>query len=570
MRVSELTKHNTVQSNIDKTSEKLQDLLINVSNGKALNKPSDDPVGAAKVQDFHTSINHSKSLQKNISANKVWLSTSEETISQIVDILMHVKGLALEGANGASTYEHRESLAKEIELITKDLIDLGNKKEGRLYVFAGTKTLTQPLEMSPQIKEAKVKFLGTRIKSTEKVIPLNQDKPLPGLKPGSFTITFTDRLAVDPEENQGNAHPYSDYTWGSEEDIEEGKPIPNQITVNLTGMESINEIVEKINTAAMLEQEYIEDPHSKSGYKAKILAEMGNDNSIYLDPGSNVSLKFTDDTTGFFEAMKFGILGDPTGYTISGDNDELPVLSDQTLDASEFEAQFDGYSKRKYLIRVIKGGGFGVAQYSVSDDGGETWSKAALLQKQNEIFNPEGKASNKVKLQFNTAMIPYFREGLEFQFDGNEFVTYNGNEQIKDVLIDNGIKVALNINAKQIFYEEPDNANTVNIFDMMNRLKEALRDDDELSVQKSIDDVQLAIDQVLDKQSQIGSTFIEMDSSEDRIDSNIDFKSSELSKLEDLDLAKGAVDLNNAELKHKVSLDSAARLIQPTLINFLK
>jgi hypothetical protein len=37
-----------------------------------------------------------------------------------------------------------------------------------------------------------------------------------------------------------------------------------------------------------------------------------------------------------------------------------------------------------------------------------------------------------------------------------------------------------------------------------------------------------------------------------------------------MDLAKGAVDLNSAELKHKVALDSAARLIQPTLINFLK
>jgi flagellar hook-associated protein 3 FlgL len=105
---------------------------------------------------------------------------------------------------------------------------------------------------------------------------------------------------------------------------------------------------------------------------------------------------------------------------------------------------------------------------------------------------------------------------------------------------------------------------------MMNRLTKALRDDDEMSVQKSINDVQLAIDQVLDKRSQIGSTFKELEASEDRIESSIDFKSEELSKLEDMDLAKGAVDLNAAELKHNVSLDSAARLIQPTLINFLK
>jgi flagellar hook-associated protein 3 FlgL len=105
---------------------------------------------------------------------------------------------------------------------------------------------------------------------------------------------------------------------------------------------------------------------------------------------------------------------------------------------------------------------------------------------------------------------------------------------------------------------------------MMNRLKEALRDDDETSIQKSIDDVDLAVNQVLDKRSQIGSTFKELESSEDRIEQSIDFKSEELSKLEDMDIAKGAVDLNNAELKHNVALDSASRLIQPTLINFLK
>jgi flagellar hook-associated protein 3 FlgL len=111
---------------------------------------------------------------------------------------------------------------------------------------------------------------------------------------------------------------------------------------------------------------------------------------------------------------------------------------------------------------------------------------------------------------------------------------------------------------------------TVNIFDVMNRLKELLEDDDEMAVQKSIFELNDAVNQVLDKRSQIGSTFKELEASEDRIESSIDFKSSELSKLEDMDLAKGAVDLNNAELKHKVALDSAARLIQPTLINFLK
>jgi flagellin-like hook-associated protein FlgL len=63
---------------------------------------------------------------------------------------------------------------------------------------------------------------------------------------------------------------------------------------------------------------------------------------------------------------------------------------------------------------------------------------------------------------------------------------------------------------------------------------------------------------------------IELESSEERLENDVDFKAEELSKIEDMDLAKGATDLNQAELKHQVALDSTARLIQPTLINFLK
>lgn len=572
MRVTEVTKHSTVQSNLNKTSEILQDTLVGVSNGKILNKPSDDPVGAAKVQDFRTSINHSKTLEKNIGADKVWLNSNEETIKQITDALIHVRDLALEGSNGASTIEHRQSLAREIGLITKDLIDLGNKREGKLYIFSGTKTFTKPLEVNPEIVEADVMFHGTRIKSATKTIPLDQDKPIPGLMPGLFTISFE-----EPQKAEGEADPAATEAGetpavASEEGAElvEGLPKPNQITIVLNGTESLREIVDKINKAAIAEQNYTQDPHSPIGYKSKIVAEIGRDNSVYLDPASDVKLKFGPDVTGFFQKMKFGVIGNPEAYLTEADGGELPVMADEPIDHNEFKANFNGYSKQEYLIRVSKGGTYGVAHYNISDDGGETWSKALLLQKHNEIFNPEGKASNKVKLQFGAEGEPYFREGLEFQFGGNEFVEYHGNDQIKQVLIDNGIKVALNINAGEIFFKDPENPETVNIFDMMNRLKIALDDDDEIAVQKSINELTIAINQVLDKRSQIGSTFKELEASEDRLESSIDFKASELSKLEDMDLAKGAVDLNNAELKHKVALDSAARLIQPTLINFLK
>ena len=158
MRVTDQTKNNAVQKSLSTNAEELQNLMVGMANGKKLNKPSDDPVGAALVQDFHTSIDRSKSLEKNIGSDKVWLNATESAVSQISDMVLKIKEMTLKGANGGVTKEERMALSKEIEMMTQDLVKLVNKKEGKLFLFSGTKTLTEPLKLNSKLKEAEIKF----------------------------------------------------------------------------------------------------------------------------------------------------------------------------------------------------------------------------------------------------------------------------------------------------------------------------------------------------------------------------------------------------------------------------
>ena len=105
---------------------------------------------------------------------------------------------------------------------------------------------------------------------------------------------------------------------------------------------------------------------------------------------------------------------------------------------------------------------------------------------------------------------------------------------------------------------------------MLNRLIESLYQDDQTAVQKSLDEINLSVDQLLKWQGQVGATVNELEASKERLQGSMDFKAQEISEIEDLDLAAGAIELNRQEVKNQVALDSAARLIQPTLINFLK
>ncbi len=643
MRVSEVTKHNTVRANLNTNAAELQDIQTAMSNGKILNKPSDDPVGAALVQDYRTSINAAKNIEKNIGMDKVWLNATEGTIAHMVETMMGMKTKAMEGGTGGASAEQRNALANEIELIAKDFVKLGNSKKGKLFLFSGTKTFTEPLKLNPSIVEADALYMGTRLKSEAKTIPLLMDKPIIGLKPGTLVMNLEPPKAEIPEgaevaaeeapkevvvpvpklDEAGNPIPKLDEEGkavldengnpvfemeipvaapvedvAAPEPVEEtpeeaaAKAAANQISVTLKGTESMNDIIKLINDAAIAQEKFEEDVHSVSGFKSRLHVEMGEDNHLYLDPAAGMKFDVVSDNTGFLQKMgftsikdsgpiaTFNEIGDAIGIkapteepavdaegnpiVVKGANE--PVI----LDSDLYMAQFKGYSKADYAVKVVRGGEYGNARYVVSDDGGETWSKIQVLNRQNEIYNPEGKANDKVSLQFGVTGNPFFREGTEFHFKGNEFVEYLGNKQIKQVPIDNGIKVALNITAKELLFEDPNDEDTVNTFDIMHRLISSLESDDEEALLESLNEIDTSINQLLNKQAQVGSTLLELEESESRLAGEIDIKQTEISDIEDIDLAKGAIDLNKAELKHKVALDSAARLVQPTLINFLK
>ena len=540
MRVTEVAKQGAVKKNLNQTSGELQKLLVGLSGGKSITKPSDDPVGAAISQNYRTSINHSRSLEKNIGADKLWLNAMEGALTQMVETFQHVKELTIQGSNGTATKESRNAIATELDLISKELIELANKKEGRLHLFSGTKTFTPPLKMQPKQKEAVVLWNDTRKQNAKPIIPTEQDTPISGLSQGLCTISVNDNDQETP---------------------------PIDLIINIDETDSAKDIVTKINDAAIAERNYTESKYHPTGYDALVYAEIGVDHHIYLEPKINHKISFGEDTSGFLSQMNFRSVGvDPLNETIDQEKPAAPIA----VDKSEYQAIFSGYSNENYLVRVIREGTYGKALFIVSDNGGKTWSQPEFVQQQMEIFNPEGKASDKVFLQIGAPGRPHFSKGLEFQFDGNEFVKYQGNDQIKKVLLDNGIKVALSITASELFFKDPDEELSVNAFDVLHRLRVALEMDDQKALLKSIEDIEKCINQILYRRGKLGSVVREVEASEERVEQNIDFKSEELSKIEDMDLAKGTIDLNQAELKHSVALDSTAKLIQPTLINFLK
>lgn len=239
-------------------------------------------------------------------------------------------------------------------------------------------------------------------------------------------------------------------------------------------------------------------------------------------------------------------------------------------------ALFEGNSSRGYVVRITTPGPMGKARFKVSDDGGESWSREKTLLPSIELVNEDGKPSDKVVLRHANLTPPegqrelIFPAGLEFIYRPQPPVKYNGNNDHRLVETGEGILLPLNVTADDMFIARPDDPESVNVFDLLSSLKKALLDNDAPALEARLNEIDLAHEQVLENRAHVGSVRKEMEDRLKKLQDREFNKTQQLSELEDLDFAQAVVDMNVTDARHKASLDTAGRLIQPSLLQFLR
>lgn len=111
-----------------------------MSTGKVITRPSDDPVGITQVLKYKTDIRESKQYSKNITDALGWLEVSESSVTNIKDILQRVRELTVQAANGTNTAEDTQKIMTEVEEMTKEIIVAGNATSAGRYLFTGLET----------------------------------------------------------------------------------------------------------------------------------------------------------------------------------------------------------------------------------------------------------------------------------------------------------------------------------------------------------------------------------------------------------------------------------------------
>jgi flagellar hook-associated protein 3 FlgL len=256
--------------------------------------------------------------------------------------------------------------------------------------------------------------------------------------------------------------------------------------------------------------------------------------------------------------------------------DQIPADERLLLDTKPLQAAFEGWSQHEYIARIVKEGEMGRAEFKVSDDGGKTWSREKTLLPKVEMVNESGVPSDKVFLVFAGQALdklgapPVFPQGLEYRFTSNPPLAYKGNDDKRLVAVGEGQLLPINLTAHDLYFRDPKRDASLDVFDMLFGIKRSLEDNDTATLSKRLNDVDRAMDQILSKRADVGSVRKEL---EDQLDKSKDREfqgTKQMSELEDLDFPAAVTEMNLADVRNKATLDTSGRLIQPSLLNFLR
>lgn len=133
-----------LQTNLNKTQEQ-------ISSGKRILTPADDPVGASRVLQLNQEVALMDQYERNITLLDARLEQEEGVLSAVEDSVARIRELAVQAGNaGVLTEEDRVAIAAEVRERVDEMVDLMNTKDGSgEYLFSGFSGKTQPFVENP-------------------------------------------------------------------------------------------------------------------------------------------------------------------------------------------------------------------------------------------------------------------------------------------------------------------------------------------------------------------------------------------------------------------------------------
>lgn len=145
MRISTSMIYNAGVKTINDQTAKLLHLQQQVSMGRRIVSPSDDPVAASRVLELTQASDVVQQYARNRDNAQGTLSLQETQLVGVGEVISRVRELAVQGGNGSMTSNDRRAVTAELRARFEELMGYANARDGNgRYLFSGYMGDTRP------------------------------------------------------------------------------------------------------------------------------------------------------------------------------------------------------------------------------------------------------------------------------------------------------------------------------------------------------------------------------------------------------------------------------------------
>ncbi|MCK8059838.1 MULTISPECIES: flagellar hook-associated protein FlgL [unclassified Fusibacter] len=506
-----------------------------LATGKRIQRASDDPILSSKILKFTSDISELNQYDRNTTDALAWLEVTESAVYDNVGLLQRARELAVQAANGTNTTEDRQKLSNEINGLKEQLITNGNANFAGRYVFSGYET--------------DKKFF-------------NPD--------GSFNIDVTQFTIDNP--------PVTKYEVG----------IGTSINISSNGLDIYGyKYIDDAFTQTSVEG-------STEGVEAKQSILSGNFSLTedYSVPVDELSLTIDNGVPRVFDIDESTLNGSIYPITKETVLKAYREASDGTVALSEIADIY--YNINDELVVKMKEygnvamstastkfvptveAGADTIEASVTASTALTDAAIALdpgVFENREVIVTVNGSRQKITL-FDAGVLPNTVDDvvteMNAKFDavfGPGKVVASGTDGVPIQITTSGVVAEGKV---QTLTVETIRSTESELISDFNSVFDALQIGDDAGIQSFLGKVDEHLNNILSLQADIGARVNRLELITNRIAENNITYTRQLSDAQDADIGQVIMDLKNSENIYKSSLSVGARVIQPSLVDFLR
>ncbi|SHJ66496.1 flagellar hook-associated protein FlgL [Paramaledivibacter caminithermalis] len=126
--------------NLNRNLARMDKRNTQLSTGKRINRPSDDPVSTAKALKLRADVSEIDQYQRNTKDALSWLDITESAIDNLQDVIHRAKELTVQASSETFSKEDRQKVKAEIEQLRDHIIQIGNTSYAGRFIFSGFQT----------------------------------------------------------------------------------------------------------------------------------------------------------------------------------------------------------------------------------------------------------------------------------------------------------------------------------------------------------------------------------------------------------------------------------------------